>query len=347
MELIVCDTNFKRLNQITEASSKIWHKKYYEPGDFEIYLPATKENRELLAVDNFIIRDDDDAIGIIENHEIVYDNNDEVDMLIVTGRFTESIYERRIIWAQTQIKTSVELGLRSLITANVISPINDYRKIDLIGLGTYKGYTEQLEAQYTGDNLAKIIKEACQANGIGQRNVYTNKKLNFELYKGVDRSYNQEVNPYVVFSDTYDNLLSSKYVKNTSNLKNAALVAGEGEGTARKVQAVGSNNTGLNRREIYVDSRNTSSNNEEITSSEYYLQLQNIGKEALSEYKISEVFTGDIEITDRYEYKKDVNLGDICTIENSEWGIYSNSRLIGVIETDDENGESIIFEFGS
>ena len=347
MELIVCDINFKRLGQVTEASSKIWHKKYYEPGDFEVYLPATKENIELLAVNNFIVRDDDDAIGIIENHEIVYDNNDEVDMLIVTGKFSESIYERRIIWAQTQIKTSVELGLRSLITTNVISPNDEYRKIDLISLGNYKGYTEELKAQYTGDNLATVIKDVCKSNGIGYRNILSNNKLNFELYKGIDRSYNQNVNPYVVFSDTYNNLLSSNYIKNTSNYKNAALVAGEGEGTARKVQAVGSNVTGLNRREIYVDSRNVSSNNEEISTSEYYLQLQNIGKETLSEFMITEVFTGDIEITDRYEYKKDVDIGDICTIENSKWGIYSNSRIIGVLETDDENGESIIFEFGA
>ena len=725
MELIVCDREFRRIGQVTGANSKIWHRKYYEAGDFELYLPANSENLNMYAVDNYIVRDDDDSVGIIEDINIVYDVNDEVDMMIVSGKFSESIYSRRIIWQQTTLDTTLENGLRTLITDNVINPreikmqitkapssatarisdestgitgasvnisrfevrpsigidisestgitgaiidkdvfeakvsksgtysfmydgdswtldgsdvvlseygieytdtpvmadlivvsytakmttgehnfsyknitstartkrsdnsgitrssinttifetkikttgnykfsylsntslasankgsssgitaasvnkttfekkitttgnysfkysddtwkygttninladyglsysgtpssgdeiivyysrhtwklnnsnvniaeygityagtpasgdiivisytaentawyynenvvnladygisytgtatngdtiIVDYKEytgienaaidklkfqkrtganreyiftydnrswildglfvdlgsfgityegtpakgnviyvqsnamtnriIENVRLGQLKGYEETLKAQYTGDELGKVITETCTANGIGYKNILIENNFQFELYKGEDRSYNQSKNPYVVFSDEYDNLASSGYTKTTSSHKNTALVAGEGEGLLRTTKEVGNSNKGLDRREIYVDARDLSSNNEEIETWEYDLLLDERGTEELSAHLITEVFTGDVELTDRYKYKEEVDIGDICSIENKKWGVYSNSRVIGVIETDDENGETIVFEFGS
>ena len=61
---------------------------------------------------------------------------------------------------------------------------------------------------------------------------------------------------------------------------------------------------------------------------------------------ITQAFDGTVYF-DNIEYRVDVNIGDIVVIENQNWGIYINSRLIEVIESVDESGAySIVPTFG-
>lgn len=341
MDIYIMNKEFKKLGVIEDASV-IWTTRYYDVGDFEIYVGTTQKYIDWLQSGNYVERLDDDKIGIIEDIKITYDA-EGTEYLTATGRFAESILERRIVWQQTQLSGTVENGLRNLINSNIINPINEDRKISIIELGPLKGYTERLDAQYTGDNLLEINKKVSLANQIGFKFNFNNSKFSYELYKGIDRSYNQTKNPFVVFSDKYDNLLTSEYELNTSNLKNVALVAGEGEGTARKTLVVG-NGTGLNRYEIFVDARNLSTNSGEISTSEYNNALNEKGLESI--VTITQAFSGEVDLNLNYTYKKDFFLGDIVTIENSKWGIFINSRIIEIIESEDENGYKITPTFG-
>lgn len=57
-------------------------------------------------------------------------------------------------------------------------------------------------------------------------------------------------------------------------------------------------------------------------------------------------FEGNV-FFDNIVYRKDVNVGDIVTIENKKWGIYVNTRIIEVIESVNEAGEyEVIPTFG-
>ena len=47
-------------------------------------------------------------------------------------------------------------------------------------------------------------------------------------------SFSQTERPPVIFSPSFDNLIKSKYIESTKTYKNVGLVAGEGEGSARK-----------------------------------------------------------------------------------------------------------------
>lgn len=341
MDIYIMNKNFEKIKVIEDASV-IWAKRYYDVGDFEIYVGATEEYINILQSGNYVTRLDDDNVGIIEDIKITYDD-EGAEYLTVTGRFAESILERRIVWQQTQLTGTVENGLRKLINENIINPTNEDRKISIIGLGAAKGYTDKLNAQYTGDNILEINKNVSIASQTGFRFNFTGAKFEYELYKGIDRSYNQTQNSYVVFSDKYDNLLTSEYELNTSNLKNVALVAGEGEGKARKTVSVGSG-IGLARYEIFVDARNLSTNEGEITEEEYNNALREKGLENL--VTITQAFTGEVDLQQNYIYKKDFFLGDIVTIENSKWGIFINSRIIEVIESEDESGYTISLTFG-
>lgn len=356
MELYLMDKDFNRYAILDELISAVWHKKYYEAGDFEIYVPASQQNVDNLQIGNYVIRDDDDSIGIIEDIKIEFNETSEVDMLLVTGRFSESLYDRRIVWEQTNISSkSVSAILRTLIERNCVAPELPERKISTLALpatGTYEPFNQSqtINIQYTGNNLLSVIEETCKKYGLGFRHTFEGGKFYFHLYEGVNRSYSQMENSYVVFSDEYDNLLDSSFTKITSNMKNIALVAGEGEGTKRKkavVSNTGENYSDLERREMFVDQRNLSGEQGAITETEYNEMLSQSGLDNLSKFTISEAFVGNARIDDRYVYKVDVNLGDICIIENTRWGLAVNSRVVGIIETQDESGYNIVFEFGS
>lgn len=342
MDLYITDQNFQTLGIIDAASSVIWSERYFETSDFEIYVPATDYYVDLLREDRYIFRNDTDCGMIIETVEITTSVEDG-NYLTVTGRSLESILERRIVWQQTNLYGKVELCIRQLITENIINPTLAARKISNFKLGSLKGYTDTMEKQITGKNLRESIQDICKSFGYGYKITVQDGNFVFDLYKGVDRSYNQSTNPYVVFSPDFENLLNSDYKLDKSTYKNVVLVAGEGEGLDRKTQAVGTA-SGLDRREMYSDSRNASTNNGEVSDEDYYSQLTEDGLETLANNQMTESYIGEVDYEKPYAYGRDYLLGDIVQVVN-EYGIEATPRITEVIESEDENGHSIIPTF--
>lgn len=335
IEPIILNKEFNEIAIIDDYISLIWTTRYYSCGDFELAIDVNKNNKELFKKDYYIKREDDENIGIIESIELKI-NEDSQEIAIISGRFLSSLLARRIISVQTQLSGTVNNGIHSLIDDNIINPTISARKIDNM---VYKNtnINEKIDAQYTGKNLLETIESICQSYQIGFKTTL-NERYNmvFELYRGVDRSYNQEENNHIIFSDEYDNLISSSYREEYKNIVTSVLVAGEGEGIDRKTIWVENDiKNGLERYEYYQDQRNISSNNEDISENEYMNQLREEGLETLTSFTTA--FEGTVYF-DNIEYKKDVFLGDICTIQNNQWGLYINSRLVEVIESIDESG---------
>lgn len=340
---VVMNRSFQRLAVIDDYSSFIWSTRYYTCGDFQLIVDVNETNMNLFQKDYYIVRDDDDNIGIIDDI-IIQRNEDAQEVLIVTGKFLASILGRRIIAQQTTVTGAISACINALINQNVINPSIAARKISNFILGSYT-FSTTMQAQFTGTNVLEAISAICETYGLGFKvTLNSNNQFVFQLYSGTDRTYDQNVNPWVVFSDKYDNLLSSEYEENYQNIATAVLVAGEGEGLDRKTVWVTDGSTGLDRHELFKDQRNIQSNNGEISDAEYTKLLQESGKESLTKYTTA--FTGTVYF-DNITYKEDVNIGDLCVIENSRWGIYVNSRLVEVIESVNEAGEySIIPTFG-
>ena len=335
---IIMNTTFQKVGLIDDYVSFIWCTRYYKTGDFELVVNVDSANSLLLQKDFYVIRETDDNVGIIDNIQITR-NEDDNELMIVSGRFLSSILGRRIIEKQTQLNATVSAGVFALITNEAIAPVNNSRKIPNL-IYKYNMISARLQAQYTGDNLLEVIEKICETYRIGQKITLNNGEFIFELYEGTDRSYNQTSVPRVIFSDEYDNLLSSNYHEDYESIITDVLVAGEGEGLERKiVWSSKSTNTGLDRYEVYKDQRQLSTNNGQVTESEYMAQLKESGLEDISGFTTS--FTGQVYF-DNIEYRKDVNIGDICVIENSRWGVYINTRLIEVIESVDESGKYTI-----
>lgn len=350
MEIYVLGTDLNIIDMIDSFESSIWTVQYFSQNDFELVVPATPYYIDLLQKDRLLCRGVDregetyNNVMIIENISITTDWENG-DKLTVTGKGLKSIVGRRIVWKQMNLTGNVETGIRQVITENIISPTDATRKIDGFQLTEEAGITDTFDVQLLGENIAEWIESTCQTYGIGWDVYIDGKKYIFKLYKGVNRSYSQKDVLPVVFSDEFDNLLSSNYSYEKAEYKNAALVGGEGEGINQRTTSIG-DATGLQRYETYIDGSSVSSNGKIITEEQYYKLLQNYGKEQLSAVMFTEKFEGNVEPSGNYTLNKDYFLGDIVQVIN-EYGISATPRIIEIIESEDENGASTVPTFST
>lgn len=345
MDLMVLDKNLDAISVVDIYESFIWTDRYYECGDFELYAPMSPEVLNVFKQDFYLQRRGTDRLMIIEKILIETDSEDG-DHITVSGRSLESILDRRVIWGQTLITGYLQDAIEILLDDCIINPSNVNRKIPNF---VFKASTDpkitalKIDAQYTGDNLYDVIQQMCEEQGIGFKvTLNESKQFVFELYAGVDRSYDQEERPYVVFSPSFDNIISSNYLESKAELKNVALIGGEGEGSARKYAAVG-NVIGLERREMFVDARDISSDvgdGQTLTTEEYTAQLTQRGKEKLAENEAVTSFEGQMETSIMYKYGEDFFEGDVVQIQN-EYGHENKVRVLEVVTSVDEEGTSV------
>lgn len=352
MEAIVMNTNFESVGLIDTFNSFIWTDRYSSYGDFEIYTLPSQDLLEICQDDYYVWNIKTDHVMIIEERKIVADP-DSGTFLSVIGRSLESILTRRIIWKQTTLQGNLQAGIERLLNENVINPSIADRKINnfIFKSSSDPIITElTIDAQYTGENLYDTIETICIERNIGFKiTLNETNQFVFELYSGQNRSYSQSDNSYVIFSPEFDNILNSNYLEATTNLKNVALVAGEGEDNDRKTSVVGSGSD-LTRRELYVDARDISSRvdggetDETIPLADYIKLLDQRGHERLSEYKDVHSFEGEVEASRTFIFGIDFFMGDIVQIVN-EFGIESESRVNEIVMSHDANGETIIPTF--
>ena len=232
-----------------------------------------------------------------------------------------------------------------MLNENIISPSIADRKIPNF---TFKASTDSkvtgltIDNQYTGDDLYTVIKGLCEENNIGFKIILTDdNEFEFCLYAGADRSYDQTENPYVVFSPNFENIINSNYYSSKANLKNVTLVAGEGEGASRKTTVVGSG-SGLDRRELFTDARDISSDTEDgqLPENEYIAQLTAKGEKNLADHDRVTAFEGEVEVTRLFKYGEDFFIGDIVQIAN-EYGNEGSAYISELIISRSKDEQSI------
>lgn len=344
---------------IEEPVSAIWTRRFNKPGDFEIHTPATPELFELLLPGRCIAHQSGDAITITPIESVRYitrQGNSEVmvverlelttdeengDFLTISGRSGLSLLDRRVIWGQILLSGSPDWVIYSLVYRNAINPDDPNRKLPLRMVLSGDTASDPVRVQYTGGGLLETAQALCVTYDYGMRIVNdgdTAVDMRIELYYGTDRRAGQTENSPVIFSSEFENLLSSHYAFDVAKYKNVALVAGEGEGQDRKRATYGEA-SGLARRELYVDARDLSTNEGDISDDDYTAQLEERGAERLSETQIAEAFGGEITTDNTFVLDEDYTVGDIVTVEN-DYGIRADARIIAVSEYWDANGYS-------
>lgn len=345
MDISVLNTNFEVISVIDSFDSLIWTDRYNRYGDFELHTVFRPELLDVIKEDYYFRIKESEHIMIVEDIRISSDVENG-DKLTVSGKSLESILTRRIVWSQTQIKDRLQNAVEKLLFDNFIRPSDPKRKIpNFVFRKNQHPILNflQLDTQYTGDNVYDVITNLCDIFSMGFRITLNDaNQFVFELYYGENRSYSQEENPYVIFSPKFENILNSNYYSSNGEYKNVVLIAGEGEGSARKTSNIG-DSEGLTRRELFVDARDISSDidgERTLSDSEYDSKLKNRGREKLKECSRNTAFEGEVDYFGMFRYGRDYFIGDIVQISN-EYGHEGKVFISEVVTSQDNSGYSI------
>lgn len=377
-DIYVLNTNYQVVGILDNYSSAIFTRRYWEYGDFELYIKANSKSLSLLQPDYYIKRDGDNYIYIVESIQLTTDHENG-DFLTVKGRSVESILTRRILFNHRNQTTgqsfcvggfnveyptdtckTVEDCIRHALEMTIApTDLNPYGvKWAWDGnfvLGERQGFTETMpQTQILGTYLYDFVVEHCKTCGYGFRvHLNDNKKFEFNLYKGKDCSYNQSENPYIIFSPEFDNLSNTNYIFDTTNYKNYAYGIGKSDIETERLWNFrpiknGKDVNGVNRREIFVDGSSISKEEKDyygntvtVSNNKYSMYVGNNAYNELIKYPTIETLDGDI-ISNNMSY----NLGDIVQIEN-EYGIQATARILEIIDCEDESGYSTIPTFST
>lgn len=385
--LRVLDSSFNTIAIIDTAASIIWQSVYFGVGSFEIYATASPALVQALQVDRYITRDDNYEVGIIESVNITNDQQNGL-MITASGRFAKSVLDRRVICNLTAkekgiyqnsayvLKGKVEIAVRDLIKSQVISddPQNprafgkfDVNEADISGYSDIittvsdTGETVSAEKQVAFKGLLDYTDSLLQEYGMSAYcYLYTGwyagmlfGALRYKIFRGINRSIdNTDGNSPVVFSQDFENLISTDYTYDKSVFKNVALIGGQGEGIERVCAAVNwfqnrSSISDFRRRELFVDA-NSMAQDEGVSLDEYRQQLETQGLQNLSQLSVTETFSGKIDTENtQFVLGKDYNLGDIITIQDAVLGKYINVRILSITEVQDVNGYTVEIEYGN
>lgn len=331
--------------QIDDYLSFIWTDRYYTPGDFEMCVPATEKNLQWIKLGYLVGRMTDGVLegscGIIEYIQKSMDEYGSA-RILVRGRFIGGFLYQRVIASQTILSTTSSLKsvIETLCDENVFNPSKSARYMHTFSVSqTGETGPNVNNLQWTGQNLGESISAICEAHHIGWKvERASDGEYVLSLYEGLDRTISQSTNTWAVFSDEDGSLLTLTYSEDTSAKVNSVRIAGEGEGSDRRIMWVDipeSTSEGYTRHEVWVDARDIQSNNGEVSDADYQEMLENRAKGSFTDSEfVLEATAAFVNL----RYKTDVSLGDLCTIRCKSLGIEIDARLVEVIESIDETG---------
>lgn len=335
----IFDGNINFIGEVDKYKSLFYIRKWVTFGEFEFHVE--KMNKELFRRGNIIMLNNDGyRAGVIE---YVEDNEEDQKDIIVKGFSLLSYLSRRITvpptnYAYDTFNTNIENIMIGLVNANAINPVDTFRKIPLLEKTESKNRGEKINFQTRYKNLEEELFKLSNHSGLGL-NVkldYKAKKLIFEVLEGIDRSYtHQEVSP-VCFSKKFDNITKRNYIESDIGYKNVGYVAGQGEGAERELVVVNNTNTGLDRREIFIDARDISQGEN--------VSLEDRGKIKLSESEQIKTFEC---VVNSSGYRRDWDLGDIVTVTDTELSITVDYRIVEVKEIYEDDGFKVETTFGT
>lgn len=307
MELYVLNKNLTRIAIVDDYVSLIWAKRYNDLGDCEIYIEATPYNIALFQRDYYIERNEDDMICRIKKIELTTDVENG-DYLIITGFDCKDILKQRIIWNTIIFNGKVEDYIIKIIRDNfnmdAISPTQ--RQISNFKIANRdQTFTEEISEQVTHDNLGEKVQSLCKKYEYGYKVFRDGINFMFKLYKGYDKS------DRVIFTPEYDNILSTNYIEDSTNVKNVALVGGIGTGKDQ-ITSTASHIAGIDRYEMYYDASSMSNS---IT----YLELKTLYP------------NGELVEKSQYEIKYKIASLDVILIDNIQFVNLKNTYQEGII----------------
>lgn len=353
MDLYTLDQDFAKVELIDFLSSAIWTERVSGNGDFQLVVPATPGNIELLSPDTYMTLDDSDAVMMIETQNI------KNKILTVNGISLEQELNNRFIrfTADHNDKSYLIVGSPGYIMQFLVQSMcigSDWLSgVKGIGIAnplrltipylTVESYDDSLPSITTAVSYGPLydaLKNIADTYQVSQR-IYRAgpNDLRYENYLGEDHtSMGLQTNLLVRFTSDFGNFTNPTEVETITNYKTHAfafasgLPAG-GNHTAGE-EEVDSSLSGFQLRAMLVFA-------DDVTSSINPAQLTNVLNQRAEAALIANSSVGAIDgevINSRYVYGVHYRLGDIVETQGSSGAIRA-SRVTEYIRSRDASGE--------
>jgi hypothetical protein len=329
MILHILDPALEMIGVIDDYYSLTWAERYSQAGDFEMELPISYDGNPMLALGNFVAINDSDTLMIIQDMQP--SSSGESSTLLIAGESAESILKQRSITQIHYFNAALDYNVMWLVSYYFIDntaaapPFNiAARIVDL--LEYYDFTTFQALPAYKNmidsGTVYEHVKEMCESAGFGFKMTITPEKLlRFRMYEGADRSYEQNpvVNDFVIFSPTFDNVLSSSYLLSSKSTANVVHVYVKDDPTHEHTWVYhGVEPDDIDRFEATmtttIERTDVSPN---LTDAQVLEIITTRGKEFLRGNQVIGVFEADVILDKQFVYGVDFFIGDFvqCYIQ--------------------------------
>lgn len=334
--------------QILRYSNLQWRRRYYEAGTFSIQIPVEQYDASI----KYIYSKDRPEVGEIS--QINYMESKGTKTFALSGYFLEEELNRRICYpktSNTNITNEPSWVNQSDSAENVATAFFDsFKDVSFtdngaifncelgIDTGTSQGRGKTSEHERCGEKLGDKIYSILKPSGMSFRVNYDflNNVKTFNCWKGLDRTQaNADGNNPIVFSTRYGNLKEPNIVWSDSDYKNCYLSSNSYTDSDSDTEFVYTYarseklDTDASTRFILVSA--SANRSDYSTEAEYLTALHTEGHAELIEN--ARTFSFDFDaIEGSYEYMKDFDLGDKCSLEVKELGISQDAVLNGIDE---------------
>ena len=340
---------------VDQFISCIWTDKFQAYGDFELVVPWNWEVLNEIQIDKFVRIQESKKFMLIENVEYKFDV-DQGPVIVATGRSAESLFINRVLETTYDLSGDFVTKVNWLVDQLLVTPSDDYRRIDLAYPAEPSVPDIDISYQYTGDTLYDVLVDICTKEDVGFTLEWDEKCPLFYPYKGTNHTIYQTVNPHVMFSQNRQNLNKADYKIDFTKFRNVAYIQGEGDYPNRKSTLVDKNftyegfsSTGIERKEIYVDARGTTSKNKDNTTmsdADYIRKLQGEGWKKVGDCNYDSNMTAEVESGPGYEWLVDYGLGDLVSLDAGMGQSQDIYRVDEVTFSEDINSFTINPKFG-
>jgi len=344
MVLLVYDPEtFDALGMIEAYESLQWIRRWHEPGEFELHIPYSEETAWLLKRENIIVKGDE--AGVIE---AVYYSGDKVDEIECRGYTLAGYTMRRIIWDKLTITGAPEEIMLQLAEHNLGPSAGAERAISGLTVADVAGLPgDEMEYQSERKNLCDELRALSEQSGLGWDITWNDDgTMTFVVLQGLDRTQEQDENPWAIFSRGYENISRPEYEEDGRTMKNVVLVTAEANNVELTI-AVG-DAAGYHRREMTLAASGVDKDDQGNSLSRQQSEdlMHTRGETTLADKALAQSFTGDVSPVGNLVYREDYDLGDVVTCLDERWGVASSARITEIKEIYEKNGLTLSLTFG-
>ena len=341
IELNVFTYDFERVGTIENYISLSIERNYYARSVMQLVVEGNSEMVELLQKHRVITTSTNINYGyLITNFDYVDDGTEQLTIYAFSLNY---LFDWRTIGKQERYSGAIETVLKKFIDKNCITTASN-RVIPRLSLLGNSGILGTTDSTVTGTNLEEFAWTYCETHEMTVDVLMNHEIKRYEVYtwQGEDKSELATTNA-IKFSKEFENVANVEFVRDESEYRTTAYVAGEGEGNDRQVVVVNDVFSGLNRKEIFVDARDIQStyvdeNSVEVTvtPTEYAQMLTDRGQQELADKTVIETFEGEV-IDTQFRYGVDYSLGDIVSFRSERLNRVLHTRVTSSTITVDGN----------